>query len=36
VVNAILWSAKLHVPEHGAQVDLDPADLNRHLDRKGR
>ncbi len=34
VVNAILWTAKLDIPEGGAKVDLDPADLNRNLDRK--
>jgi type 1 glutamine amidotransferase len=34
VVNAILWSAKLEVPKTGAKVDLDPADLNKNLDRK--
>ena len=36
VVNSILWSAKLEVPKEGAKVDLDPADLNRNLDRKGK
>src|SRR5437773_805553 len=36
VVNAILWTAKLEVPRDGAKVDLDPADLNKNLDRKGR
>jgi type 1 glutamine amidotransferase len=35
VVNAILWTAKVNVPPHGARVDLDPADLNKNLDRKG-
>jgi hypothetical protein len=34
VVNAILWTAKLKVPAGGARVDLDPADLDRNLDRK--
>jgi type 1 glutamine amidotransferase len=34
VVNAILWSAKIDVPADGAKVDLDPADLNKNLDRK--
>jgi hypothetical protein len=34
VVNAILWAAHVEVPEGGAKVDLDPADLNRNLDRK--
>ncbi len=36
VVNAILWSAKVDVPEGGAKVEFDPADLNRNLDRKGK
>lgn len=36
VVNAILWTAKLDVPPGGARVDLDPADLNKYLDKKGR
>lgn len=35
VVNAILWTAHVEVPPDGAKVDLDPADLNRNLDRKG-
>jgi type 1 glutamine amidotransferase len=35
VVNAILWSAQLDVPAEGAKVDMDPAELNRRLDRKG-
>jgi hypothetical protein len=35
VVNAILWSARVEVPKDGAKVELDPAELNRHLDRKG-
>lgn len=34
VVNAILWSAKLDVPEGGAKVELDPAELKKNLDRK--
>jgi type 1 glutamine amidotransferase len=34
VVNAILWTAKVDVPKDGAKVELDPADLNRNLDRK--
>ena len=34
VVNAILWTAKLEIPKDGAKVDLDPADLNKNLDRK--
>ena len=36
VVNAILWSAKVDVPESGAKVEFDPADLNKNLDRKGK
>jgi type 1 glutamine amidotransferase len=36
VVNAILWCAKEEVPEGGAKVRLDPADLNKNLDRKGK
>lgn len=36
VVNAILWCAKVDVPEGGAKVDFDPADLNKNLDWKGK
>jgi type 1 glutamine amidotransferase len=36
VVNAILWGAKVEVPEGGARVELDRAELKRNLDRKGR
>ena len=36
VVNAILWATKIEVPEMGAKVDFDPADLNKNLDRKGK
>ena len=36
VVNAILWCAKEDVPESGAKVAFDPADLNKNLDRKGK
>ena len=36
VVNAVLWTAKVDVPESGAKVDFDPADLNRNLDKKGK
>lgn len=36
VVNAVLWSAKIPVPENGAKVDFNPADLNRNLDWKGK
>jgi type 1 glutamine amidotransferase len=36
VVNAILWTAKIEVPAQGARVELDPAELNKNLDRKVR
>ncbi|MFO0847890.1 MAG: ThuA domain-containing protein [Gemmataceae bacterium] len=36
VVNAVLWAAKTDVPDGGAKVDFDPADLNRNLDNKGK
>ncbi|OAI46739.1 thioesterase [Planctomycetaceae bacterium SCGC AG-212-F19] len=36
VTNAILWTAKIDVPKDGAKVDLDPAELNKNLDRKGK
>ncbi len=36
VVNAILWTAKVDVPKDGAKVELDAADLNKNLDRKGK
>lgn len=36
VVNAILWSAKVEVPEGGAPVKFDDADLNKNLDKKGK
>jgi type 1 glutamine amidotransferase len=36
VVNAILWSAGVEVPSTGARVDMDPADIKRNLDRKGK
>jgi hypothetical protein len=36
VVNAILWSAGVEVPAGGAPVALDPADLKKNLDRKGK
>jgi type 1 glutamine amidotransferase len=36
VVNAILWAAQVDVPEGGAKVEFDPADLNRNLDNKGK
>lgn len=34
VVNAILWTAHVDLPAGGAPVALDPADLNRYLDKK--
>lgn len=34
VVNAILWTAKADVPETGAKVEFDAADLNKNLDKK--
>src|SRR5262249_31659987 len=36
VVNAILWSANVEVPKGGAPVEMDPADLNKNLDRKAK
>jgi hypothetical protein len=36
VVNAILWTADVEVPKDGAKVDLDPKDLQKNLDRKGK
>lgn len=36
VTNAVLWAAKVDVPEAGAKVAFDPADLNRNLDKKGQ
>jgi type 1 glutamine amidotransferase len=36
VTNAILWTAKVDIPTGGAKVDLDAAELNRNLDRKGK
>jgi type 1 glutamine amidotransferase len=36
VVNAILWAAKADVPEGGAKVEFDPANLNKNLDQKGK
>jgi hypothetical protein len=32
LVNGILWSAKVDVPEAGARVELDPAELKKYLD----
>jgi type 1 glutamine amidotransferase len=36
VVNAILWSAGVEVPKDGAKVEMDPSELKRNLDRKGK
>jgi type 1 glutamine amidotransferase len=36
VVQGILWTAKLEIPTEGAPVALDPIELNRHLDYKGK
>jgi type 1 glutamine amidotransferase len=36
VVNAVLWSANVEVPKDGAKVELDPAELDKNLDRKGK
>jgi len=36
VVNAILWSAGVEVPDKGARVEMRPEELNRNLDRKTR
>jgi type 1 glutamine amidotransferase len=35
VTNAILWSAHVDVPKDGAKVEMDPAEIGKHLDRKG-
>ncbi len=36
VVNAILWSGGIEVPKDGARVLLEPDDIKRNMDRKGR
>jgi type 1 glutamine amidotransferase len=36
VTNAILWTAGALIPKDGARVELDPAELNKNLDRKGK
>lgn len=36
VVNAVLWCTKIEVPEGGAKVEFNPADLNKNLDFKGK
>ena len=35
VTNAILWSAHVEVPAEGAKVEMDSAEIEKHLDRKG-
>ena len=34
VVNGILWAAKIDVPASGAKVELDPANVDRNMDKK--
>jgi hypothetical protein len=34
IVNGILWSARIDPPTHGAPVELNPADLQKWLDKK--
>jgi Trehalose utilisation len=34
VVNGVLWSAGLDIPEHGAPCQLDTAMMNRHFDTR--
>jgi len=34
VVNGILWSAKIEIPEGGAPVAFDPADITKNWDNK--
>jgi type 1 glutamine amidotransferase len=34
VVNAILWSAKVDLPQDGAKCVITPEDLTQHLDEK--
>ena len=36
VVNGILWSAKLEVPEGGAPVAFNPADISKNWDTKAK
>jgi len=36
VLNAILWSAKVEVPENGVDAPVSPGDLKGNLDAKGR
>src|SRR5262245_12495017 len=34
VTNAILWTGGIDVPEGGAKVEMDPAEIGKRLDRK--
>jgi hypothetical protein len=34
IVNGILWSAKIEPPANGAPIELNPADLQKWLDKK--
>src|SRR5213075_1473241 len=34
LVNGILWTAGVDVPASGAPVKLDPADLNKYLEKR--
>ncbi len=34
VINGILWAAKMEVPDGGASVPMEPADIGRNLDAK--
>jgi type 1 glutamine amidotransferase len=36
VVNALMWTAKVDVPEGGANVTMDPEDMKKNLDDKRR
>ena len=36
VLNAVLWTAKVEVPEHGVEAPVSPEDLKGNLDAKGR
>jgi type 1 glutamine amidotransferase len=36
VLNAILWTARVEIPENGVNCQITPADLQKNLDRKTR
>jgi hypothetical protein len=36
ILNALLWIAKVEVPENGVPSTLSPEDMQRHLDPKRR